>query len=31
MLRFPNLAEGGIWSDNATASAWDGQGASIAV
>ena len=31
MLRFRYLAEGGVWFDDETASAQDGEGASIAV
>jgi 1,4-alpha-glucan branching enzyme len=31
MLRFRYLAEGGVWFDDETVPAWDGQGASIAV
>ena len=30
-LRFRYLAEGGLWFDDETAPAWDGQDASIAV
>ena len=31
MLRFRYLAEGGVWFNDETAPAWDGQNASIAV
>jgi len=31
MPRFRYLAEGGIWFNDETAPAWNGQGASIAV
>jgi hypothetical protein len=30
-LRFRDLPEGGIWSNDESAPAWDGQDASIAV
>ena len=31
VLRFRYLAEGGVWFDDEAATAWDGQGSSIAV
>ena len=31
MLHFRYLAEGGVWFDDETAPAWDGQGATIVV